>query len=102
MLVEVKMRSIQDSRTINIDKDLIKDYKELWKDSILVIVVPAEEIFYTQYMNKLDSNKDMHSLSEFIKIQNVFKRLIDKKEALKKYQRKAKLILDVILKDNGY
>jgi len=84
MLVEVKMRSIKNGKSVKIDKDLIIDYKELWKDSILVIVVPTDDIFYAQYMNKLNSQKDLHSLREFTKIQNVLKRLTDRKEILSK------------------
>jgi len=101
MLVEVKMRRIRAGNTVRINRELITDYKDFWKDSILVIVVPKNEIFYAQYMSELDDTKDAHSIREFKKIQYIFKRLAENNGILKKYQAKVKLILDAILIDTG-
>ena len=101
MLVEVKMRSTHQNEKIRIDGDLIKDYKQFWRDSILLIVVPDYEIFYAQHMKKLCETKNTHLIGEFKKIQYMFTRLAEQNEVLTKYQKRAQLILDAIKKANG-
>ena len=100
MLVEVKMRTTLEDK-IRIDGDLIKDYKQFWRDSILVIVVPNYDIFYAQDMDKLCETKDKHSIGEFKKIQYMFTRLAEQKEVLTKYQEKAKLVLEAVKNGTG-
>ena len=101
MLVEVKMRSIYAGQTVRIDSELIKDYKEFWKDSILLIVVPKDDIFYAQYMKELDDTKDSHLTGDFKKIQCIFKRLAENNGILNKYKMKAKIILEATMIANS-
>lgn len=100
MLVEVKMRSTHKNEKIRIDSELIKDYKQYWRDSILVVVVPDFEIFYAQQMQKLSETRNTHLIGEFKRIQYVFTRLAEEKQVLQKYQKKASLILNTIM-SNG-
>ena len=101
MLVEVKMRSTHQNEKIRIDGNLIKDYKQFWQDSILLIVVPDYEIFYAQHMKKLSETKNIHLIGEFKKIQYMFTRLAEQKKVLNKYQEKAKLVLEAVKNGNG-
>ncbi len=73
MLVEVKMRSKSPPM---IRASEIKNVKEFWNDSILVVVVPEDNIFYAQEMSKLEFQKtDYYQLSDFEKFQDIFTRV---------------------------
>jgi hypothetical protein len=69
MLVEVKMR---DSDKPNIRPILIRRLKEFWNDSILVLVVPHDNIFYAQKKAELETKPVYYRLTDFKKFQDIF------------------------------
>ena len=72
MLVEVKMR---DSDKPQIKPYLIRRLKEFWKDSILVLVVPHDNVFYAQKISELETKPVYYRLADFEKFQDVFTRV---------------------------
>ncbi len=74
MLVEVKMRGKSPPM---IRASVIKNVKEFWNDSILVIVVPEGNVFYAQKISELKIQEtDYYQLSDFEKFQDVFTRVL--------------------------
>ena len=69
MLVEVKMRTKTPPR---IEPRKIENYKEFWNDSILVLVVPEENVFYAQRINELETRKEYYRLCDLEKFQDIF------------------------------
>jgi hypothetical protein len=76
MLVEVKMRG---SIPPKIRPRLIKTYKEFWNDSILVLVVPEDNVFdnvfYAQKVCELETRQVYYRLADFEKFQDIFVRV---------------------------
>ena len=73
MLVEVKKRGTCPPK---ISPRLIKNIKEFWNDSILVVVVPEGNIFYAQRISDLEIRQnDYYPLSDFEKFQDIFTRV---------------------------
>ena len=72
MLVEVKMR---DSDKPQVRPRLIRRLKEFWNDSILVLVVPHDNVFYAQKIGELETKPVYYRLADFEKFQDVFTRV---------------------------
>ncbi len=73
MLVEVKMRGKSPPM---IRANELKNVKEFWSDSILVVVVPEGNVFYAQRMSELEiQESDYYHLSDFEKFQDIFMRV---------------------------
>jgi hypothetical protein len=72
MLVEVKMR---DSDKPQIKPRLIRRYKEFWNDSILVLVVSDDNVFYAQKISELETKPFYYRLADFEKFQDIFTRV---------------------------
>jgi len=73
MLVEVKMRGKSPPM---IRASEIKNVKEFWNDSVLVVVVPEGNIFYAQRISELEiQENDYYQLSDFEKFQDIFTRV---------------------------
>ena len=73
MLVEVKMR---DKSPPMIRASEIQNIKEFWNDSVLVVVVPEDNVFYAQRISELElQESDYYQLSDFEKFQDIFTRV---------------------------
>jgi Holliday junction resolvase len=73
MLVEVKMRGKSPPM---IRANEIRNVKEFWNDSVLVIVVPEGNIFYAQRISELEiQDNDYYQLSDFKEFQDIFTRV---------------------------
>lgn len=72
MLVEVKMRTQVPPR---IKPRQIENYKEFWSDSILVVVVPKDNVFYGQKVSELETRKEYYRIADFEKLQDIFTRV---------------------------
>lgn len=73
MLVEVKMRGKSPPM---IRASEIKNVKEFWNDSVLVVVVPEGNVFYAQRISELEiQENDYYQLSDFEKFQDIFTRV---------------------------
>lgn len=72
MLVEVKMRAHAPPK---IKPRLIKNYKEFWSDSILVVVVPEDNVFYAQKISELEIRQVYYRMADFEKFQDIFTRV---------------------------
>jgi hypothetical protein len=72
MLVEVKMR---DSNKPHIRPRQIRNYKEFWNDSILVLVGPEGNVFYAQKIGELETKPVYYRLADFEKFQDIFTRV---------------------------
>jgi Holliday junction resolvase len=73
MLVEVKMRGKSPPL---IRASEIKNVKEFWNDSVLVVVVPEGNIFYAQRISELEiQESDYYQLSNFERFQDIFTRV---------------------------
>ncbi|MGD0202744.1 MAG: hypothetical protein ABSC20_02410 [Candidatus Bathyarchaeia archaeon] len=72
MLVEVKMRN---SETPYIEQRKMNIYKEFWSDSILVLVVPLDHVFYAQRVCDLECKEKYNPNSDFLKIEEIFLRI---------------------------
>lgn len=73
MLVEVKMRGKSPPM---IKASEIKNVKEFWNDSVLVVVVPEGNVFYAQRISELEIQaNDYYQLSDFEKFQDIFTRV---------------------------
>lgn len=72
MLVEVKMRMQVPPK---IKPRSIENYKEFWNDSILVIVVPEDNVFYAQKISELETRQEYYRLADFERFQDIFTRV---------------------------
>ena len=72
MLVEVKMRKDPSPK---IRPRLIRRLKEFWNDSILVLVVPHDNVFYAQKISELETKPVYYRLADFEKLQDIFTRV---------------------------
>jgi hypothetical protein len=84
VLVEVKMRT---SETPFLEQRRMDMYKEFWNDSILVFVVPMDNVFYAQRICDLECKEKYNPNSDFLKIEEIFTRI--KSEDVKHYGREA-------------
>lgn len=84
MLVEVKMRT---HLPPNIKQRQIENYKEFWDDSILVLVVPQDNVFYAQKISELETKQKFYRLVDFEKFQDIFTRV--REEDLMDFKSKA-------------
>jgi len=91
MLVEVKMRNARKETDILIYPHFIANYKEFWNDSLLVVVVPCGNIFYTQCVGELEVKSEYDATREFEKFEDVFTRV--KKEDISHFKTKALQIM---------
>jgi len=71
-LIEVKMRAHMPPK---IKPRLIENYKEFWDDSILVLVVPRDNVFYAQKIRELETRKEYYHLVDLEKFQDIFTRV---------------------------
>lgn len=70
LLVEVKTRMDLPPR-LNLDE--IEILKEYWNDSILVFVVPDDNVFYAQKVSDLEiQQSDLYPLAYFKKLEEIF------------------------------
>jgi len=73
MLVEVKMRGKSPPM---IRANEIKNIKEFWNDSVLVVIVPEGNVFYAQRISELEiQESDYYKLSDFERFQDIFTRV---------------------------
>lgn len=72
MLVEIKMRA---HTSPWLESQKIDTYKEFWCDSILVIAVPVDNVFYAQRINALKTKEKYDPIADFEKIQEIFTRV---------------------------
>ena len=72
ILVEVKMRKHLEP---NIKRRIIETLKEFWGDSILVLVVPKDNVFYAQKISELETRQKYYRLADFEKFQDIFTRV---------------------------
>ena len=84
ILVEVKMRKHLEP---NIKRRIIETLKEFWGDSILVLVVPKDNVFYAQKINELETRQKYYRLADFEKFQDIFTRV--REEDLTDFKNKA-------------
>jgi hypothetical protein len=54
----------------------IVSMREYWKDTVLALVIPDKNVFYAQFINKLE-NKNEFNITDFGKLQEVFKMVTD-------------------------
>ena len=71
-LVEVKMRN---SETPYVEQRRMNIYKEFWNDSVLVLVVPLDHVFYAQRVCDLECKEKYNPNSGFLKIEEIFLRI---------------------------
>lgn len=69
MLVEVKMRN---SSIPRIKPKVMERLKEFWNDSILVLVVPHDNVFYAEKVSEIETQPTYYRLADFDKFQDVF------------------------------
>jgi len=84
ILVEVKMRKHLEP---NIKRRIIETLKEFWGDSILVLVVPKDNVFYAQKISELETRQKYYRLADFEKFQDIFTRV--REEDLTDFKNKA-------------
>lgn len=72
ILVEVKMRRAPKETKVLIYPRLIRNIKEFWDDSILVVVVPTGNVFYAQKANQLEIKEAYNATKDFEKFEDVF------------------------------
>ncbi len=72
MLVEVKMRSKSPPM---IRANEIKNVKEFWNDSVLVVIVPEGNVFYAQRISELETRPDYYPIADFKMLQEIFTRV---------------------------
>jgi hypothetical protein len=74
-LVEVKMSSYAKPR---LNQRQLKRYRTYWDDAFIVIVLPTENVFYSQKIDNLALKEDDEQYDpnvDFKKIQSVFKKI---------------------------
>lgn len=54
---EVKFRRIENPKEIALKAKPLVWYQKYWNDSVLVVVIPVEHVFYAQYVSKLGDLK---------------------------------------------
>lgn len=84
MLVEVKLRT---KTPPQIKPRLIRTYKEFWDDSILVLVVRNDNVFYAQKISELETRPSFYRLVDFEKLQDIFTRINE--EDLRHFRKRA-------------
>lgn len=72
MLVEVKMRAYPPPK---IRPRQIENYKEFWSDSILVLVIPEDNVFYAQKISELETKQVYYRVADFERFQDIFTRV---------------------------
>jgi hypothetical protein len=84
-LVEVKYRDLQSTERVGIARRSVRWYQRYWRDSVLLIVLPAGKIFYAQYVRKLpDARLEEHQFidfnldSEFLPMRKIFPKVEEK------------------------
>jgi hypothetical protein len=91
LLVEVKLRN---SETPWLEYRKMKIYQEFWNDSILVLLVPFNHVFYAQRLCELECKEKYNPDIDFLKLEEIFLHvkkedvLHFKTDALKLMQRK--------------
>lgn len=73
MLVEIKMRRAPTETKVTNLK--ISNYKEFWDDSVLVVVVPSGNVFYTQMISELEIKEEYNLNKDFHNIEEIFTRV---------------------------
>jgi hypothetical protein len=75
ILAEVKLRLELPPRIAFKEIALLKEY---WNDAVLVLVVPDDNMFYAQTIEKLENKEEFNRpISDFGKLQEVFKKVTD-------------------------
>lgn len=84
-LVEVKYRDLQSTERVGIARRSVRWYQRYWRDSVLVIVLPAGKIFYAQYVRKLPNARleehhfiDFNLDSDFLPMRKIFPKVEEK------------------------
>lgn len=75
MIVEVKMRNTSNENRVLIYKHLIEGYKEFWNESILVLLIPCNNIFYAQKISELQAKEEYSARTDFEELAVLFPRL---------------------------
>jgi len=91
MLVEVKLRKAPEETRVFLESRRIANYKEFWNDSILVIAIPCESIFYAQRVGELEVKEEYNASLDFEKFQTIFTEVKD--EDLSHFKAKALQIM---------
>lgn len=89
--VDVKFRRTDNPREVKLQAESLVWYQQYWNDSVLVVVVPTDHIFYAQYVDKLGqlSCISKHEgciydvTKDFLPIEEIF-RSVDQ-DTIKKY-----------------
>jgi hypothetical protein len=71
-LVEVKMSSYPYPR---LNRVQLENYKEFWDDTILVMVLPFDNMFYSKRIHDLGAKDDYNPNTDFVKIQDMFPKI---------------------------
>lgn len=50
---EVKFRRVESPKDVAIGLEQVSWYQKYWNDSVLVVVIPVESVFYAQHVSKL-------------------------------------------------
>ncbi len=90
---EVKFRRVDSPKDVAIGLEQVSWYQKYWNDSVLVVVIPVESVFYAQYVSKLqleglgssDRNQAIvfDLAKEFLPIEQIFSKI--KPETMKNY-----------------
>jgi len=93
MLVEIKMRRAPNESCVLLHDDLekIANYKEFWKDAILVIVIPCGQVLYAQKFCELEIKKNYNADTDFHRFEDFFVEV--DKDDLADCKEKAKLAM---------
>ena len=76
MLVEVKVRNAPSEKSVLLEKESMEPYHIYWEDAVLMIAIPKGEIFYAQYIRKLDKQRNrFDATKDFKKIDDVFTKI---------------------------
>jgi len=62
---EIKYRRTDNPNNVTLNSETLKLYQKYWHDSILIVVIPVEGVFYAQYVSKLDSSKFGRTIANF-------------------------------------
>lgn len=80
---ETKFRRVDNPCDVSLRSDHIWNYKKYWNDSLLVVVIPVEHVFYAQFVKDLKGPKtpvtngwmSFDVTKDFIPLEAVFERI---------------------------
>ena len=74
LLAEVKMRRAHNEKSVWLYDKLEKmaNYREFWRDAILVIVIPIGQVFYAQKFSELEVKNSYNAETDFRRFEDFF------------------------------